>query len=424
MNMNYKKHTLKNGLRVIIAPMKETETATVFIMTGVGSRYETRAENGLAHFLEHMFFKGTEKRPNAIDISKELDGLGAEYNAYTGKDRTAYYAKVEARHWDTALDIVSDLFLNAKIAQEEIDREKGAVLQELNMYEDMPPRHINDLWERHLYGDHPLGWEIIGTKDNLHRFKRADFMKYLERGYVAENVVVGVAGKVDPKVVLAAIKKQFAKVRTGKKPTFKTTKDKQSKPEIFIQKKKTDQTHLLIGVRAYPKTHPDRYALAVLATVLGGGMSSRLWSAVRERRGLAYRVTTDVEMYPDVGYLATQSGVEHKNLEQTITVILDEYRKMANEKVSAEEMKKAKDHIKGQMALAFEGSDDIVEYLVTQETLLGKIVLPKEKAKEIDKVTADDVFRVAKDIFQNKKLNLTVIGPNADKKKLEKIVKL
>lgn len=422
--MNYKKHTLKNGLRVIIAPMKETETATVFIMTGVGSRYETRAENGLAHFLEHMFFKGTEKRPNAIDISKELDGLGAEYNAYTGKDRTAYYAKVEARHWDTALDIVSDLFLNAKIAQEEIDREKGAVLQELNMYEDMPPRHINDLWERHLYGDHPLGWEIIGTKDNLHRFKRADFMKYLERGYVAENVVVGVAGKVDPKVVLAAIKKQFAKVRTGKKPTFKTTKDKQSKPEIFIQKKKTDQTHLLIGVRAYPKMHPDRYALAVLATVLGGGMSSRLWSAVRERRGLAYRVTTDVEMYPDVGYLATQSGVEHKNLEQTITVILDEYRKMANEKVSAEEMKKAKDHIKGQMALAFEGSDDIVEYLVTQETLLGKIVLPKEKAKEIDKVTADDVFRVAKDIFQNKKLNLTVIGPNADQKKLEKIVKL
>lgn len=422
--MNYKKHTLPNGLRVIIAPMKETETATVFIMTGVGSRYETQAENGLAHFLEHMFFKGTERRPNAIDISKELDGLGAQYNAYTGKDRTAYYAKVEARHWDTALDIVSDLFLNAKIAQEEIDREKGAVLQELNMYEDMPPRHINDLWERHLYGDHPLGWEIIGTKDNLHRFKRADFMKYLARGYVAENVVVGVAGKVDPKTVLAAIKKQFAKVRTGKKPSFKRTSDKQSKPEIFIQKKKTDQTHLLIGVRAYPKEHPDRYALAVLATVLGGGMSSRLWSAVRERRGLAYRVTTDVEMYPDVGYLATQSGVEHKNLEQTIQVILDEYRKMTNEKVSAEEMKKAKEHIKGSMALAFEGSDDIVEYLVTQETLLGKIVLPKEKAKEIDKVTAEDVFRVAKDIFQNKKLNLTVIGPKADKKKLEKLVKL
>lgn len=422
--MKYKKYTLPSGLRVILAPMQETETATVMIMTGVGSRYETRKENGLAHFLEHMFFKGTEKRPTALDISKELDGLGAEYNAYTGKDRTAYYAKVEARHWDTALDIVSDLFLNAKIEQEEIDREKGAVIQELNMYEDMPPRHINDLWELHLYGDHPLGWEIIGTKENLHAFKRKDFIKYLSRGYVAENVVVGVAGKIDPKVVLPAIKKHFAHIRRGKKPTFKTMRDKQSKPEVFVQNKKTDQTHLLMGVRAYPMEHPDRYALAVLATILGGGMSSRLWLAVRERRGLAYRVTTGIEAYPDVGYLATQSGVEHQNLEETIRVILEEYRKIATEKVSAEELKKAKEHMKGQMALAFEGSDDIVEYLITQETLRGAVTLPKEKAKEIDKVTADDVLRVAKDIFVNKKLNLTVIGPKADAKKLEKLLKL
>lgn len=422
--MNYKKHTLKNGLRIIIAPMHETETATVMIMTGVGSRYETRAENGLAHFLEHMFFKGTAKRPTAVDISKELDGLGAEYNAYTGKDRTAYYAKVEARHWETALDIVSDLFLNAKIEEEEIKREKGPVLQELNMYEDMPPRHINDLWELHLYGDTPLGWEIIGTKENLHRFTRRDFMKYLARGYVAENVVVGVAGKVDPKKVMAAIKQHFAGIRTGKKPTFKKVKESQSKPGVFVQHKKTDQSHLVIGVRAYPMNHPDRYALAVLATVLGGGMSSRLWLAVRERRGLAYRVTTGVETYHDAGYLATQSGVEHENLEETIRVILDEYRKIASEKVGAEELLKAKDHMKGGMALAFEGSDDIVEYLITQETIFGKVTLPKEKTKKIDAVTADDVLRVAQDIFQNKRLNLAVIGPKADKKKLEKLVKL
>ena len=422
--MNYKKYTLKNGLRIILAPMHETETATVMIMTGVGSRYETRAENGLAHFLEHMFFKGTAKRPNAIDISKELDGLGAEYNAYTGKDRTAYYAKVEARHWETALDIVSDLFLNAKIEEEEIKREKGPVLQELNMYEDMPPRHINDLWELHLYGDTPLGWEIIGTKENLHRFTRKDFMKYLARGYVAENVVVGVAGKVDPKQVLSAIKKHFAKIRTGKKPVFKKVKEAQSKPGIFVQNKKTDQSHLIIGVRAYPMHHPDRYALAVLATILGGGMSSRLWLAVRERRGLAYRVTTGVETYHDAGYLATQSGVEHENLEETIKVILDEYRKIREEKVGAEELAKAKDHMKGQMALAFEGSDDIVEYLITQETIHGKVTLPKEKAKKIDAVTADDVLRVAQDIFQNKRLNLAVIAPKADEAKLEKLLKL
>lgn len=422
--MKYQKYTLKNGLRILLAPMQETQTATVIVMTGVGSRYESRAENGLAHFLEHMFFKGTEKRPTAMDISKELDAIGAEYNAYTGKDRTAYYAKVEAHHWETALDVVSDLFLNAKIEQEEIDRERGPVLQELNMYEDMPMRHIGDLWELHLYGDTPLGWEIIGPKDNLKRFMRKDFIKYLNRGYVAENVVVGVAGNIDPKKVKKEIEKHFAAIRTGKKPVFKKNARKQVAPEIYIQSKKTDQTQMILGVRAYDMNHPDRYVLTVLSTILGGGMSSRLFMAVRERRGLAYSVHTMTENYHEVGYLATQAGVEHENLEQTVQVILDEYKKIATEKVEADELKKAKEYIKGKMAMGLEGSDDVVEYLVTQETIRGEIVLPKEKAKLIDQVTAEDVLRVARDIFVNKKLNLAVIGPKANKAKLQKLLKL
>lgn len=421
--MHYKKHTLKNGLRIILAPMEENETVTVLVMTGVGSRYETRTENGLAHFLEHMFFKGTEKRPTALDISKELDAVGAEYNAYTGKDRTAYYAKVEAHHADIALDVVSDIFMNAKIEQAEIDRERGAILQEINMYEDMPMRHLNDLWELHLYGDTPLGWEIVGPKSNIKSFQRRDFMKYLARGYVAENVVVGVAGKFDPKRMKKMIEERFSHIRTGKKPSFKKNTVKQTEPEVFVQEKKTDQTHMLLGVRAYDMYHPDRYALSVLATILGGGMSSRLFMAVRERRGLAYSVHTGIESYHEAGYLATQCGVEHENLEETIRVILEEYSKIAMEKVDAAELKKAKEYIKGKMAMGLEGSDDVVEYLVTQETIRGEIVLPKEKAKLIDKVTADDVLRVAKDIFQNKKLNLAVIGPHPDKKKLVPLVR-
>ena len=422
--MKYQKHTLKNGLRILLAPMQDTETVTVIVMTGVGSRYETRAENGLAHFLEHMFFKGTERRPTAMDISKELDAIGAEYNAYTGKDRTAYYAKAEAHHWETALDVVSDLFLNAKIEQEEIDRERGPIMQELNMYEDMPMRHIGDLWELHLYGDQPLGWEIIGPKENLKRFMRKDFIKYLSRGYVAENVVVGVAGKIDSKKVKKEIERHFAEIRTGKKPTFKKNTRKQVRPEAYVQNKKTDQTQLILGVRTYDMNHKDRYVLAVLSTLLGGGMSSRLFMAVRERRGLAYSVHTMTESYHDAGYLATQAGVEHENLEKTIQVILDEYKKIATEKVDVEELKKAKEYIKGKMALGLEGSDDIVEYLVTQETIRGEIVLPKEKAKLIDKVTAEDILRVAQDIFVNKKLNLAVIGPKANKAKLEKLLSL
>lgn len=422
--MKYQKHTLKSGLRIVLAPMPGSGTATVIVMTGVGSRYESRAENGLAHFLEHMFFKGTTKRPTAMDISKELDAIGAEYNAYTGKDRTAYYAKVEAHHWETALDVVSDLFLNAKIDQEEIDRERGPVLQELNMYEDMPMRHIGDLWELHLYGDEPLGWEIIGPKENIKRFQRKDFIKYLNRGYTADNVVIGVAGNIDPKKVKKEIEKHFADIRTGKKPTFKKTTKKQSVPEVFVQNKKTDQTQLIVGVRAYDMYHKDRYVLAVLSTILGGGMSSRLFMAVRERRGLAYSVHTMTETFHDAGYLATQAGVEHENLEKTIAIILDEYKRITTEKAEADELKKAKEYIKGKMAMGLEGSDDIVEYLVTEEVVRGEIIVPKEKAKMIDRVTADDILRVAQDIFQNKKLNLAVIGPKADKKKLTNLLKL
>lgn len=420
--MKYEKITLKNGLRVILAPMKETETATVFVMTGVGSRFESRKENGLAHFLEHMFFKGTEKRPATMDISRELDAIGAEYNAFTGKEYTGYYAKADKKHWMTALDVVSDIFLHAKIEQEEIDRERGTILQEINMYEDMPMKHIGDLWEQHLYGDTPLGWSILGPKDNIKSFKRKDFIKYLSRGYVAKNVVVGVAGNINEKKVLEAIKARFDGMREGAKPMYKAMREKQSVPEIHLERKKTDQTHMLLGVRAYPMDHRDRYAVAVLSTILGGGMSSRLFMSVRERRGLAYSVHTGGDTYYDAGYVATQCGVEHKNLEETIRVILDEYKLIATELVPKEELSKAKEFIKGKMAMSLEGSDQVVEYLVSQEILRNKIDMPHDKMKQVDAVTAEDVLRVAKDIFVDKKLNLVVIGPHTAKAKLLRIL--
>lgn len=420
--MKYQKYKLKNGLRVILAPMQDTETVTVLVMTGVGSRYETKKENGLSHFLEHMMFKGTVKRPTAMDIAKELDGMGAEYNAFTGKEYTGYYAKVEKHHWETALDIVSDVFLNAKLEQEEIDREKGTIIQEINMYEDSPMRNIGNVFEEHLYGDQPLGWNIAGPKDNIKAFKRSDFLKYLKRGYVAENIVIGVAGKIEPKKVRKEIEKHFTHINTAKRPIFKKAKERQSKPEFFIQEKKTDQTHLLMGVRAFDCYHKDRYVLSVLATILGGGMSSRLFTEVRERRGLVYNISTSPDLYHDAGYLATQANTGHDTFFETVRIILQEYKKMATEKVGEEELKKAKEYIKGKIAMSFEGSDDVVEYLVGQEITRNKIVLPQEKMKAIDKVTADDVLRVAKDIFVNKKLNLTAIGKRVDKKKLEKLL--
>lgn len=420
--MKFQKHTFTNGLRVILAPMQDTETATVIVMTGVGSRYETQRENGLAHFLEHMFFKGTAKRPNTLDISRELDAIGAEYNAYTAKDHTAYYAKVEARHWDIALDVVSDLFLNAKLEPEEIERERGTILQEINMYEDMPQRRVGEHFEKLLYGDHPLGREILGPKENIRAFKRKDFVTYLNRGYTADNVVVGVAGKIDPKTVKREIERHFARIRTGKRPSFRKNAARQAAPALSLHHKKTDQTHLVVGVRAYDMFHPDRFALALLATILGGGMSSRLFMEVRERRGLAYSVHTDAESYHEAGYLATQCGVEHANLEKALAIIMAEYKKIASEPVPQAELTKAKEYIKGHFALGMEGSDDVIGYLVTQETVRREILSPAMRNRMIDRVTVSDIQRVARDIFRNKKMNLSVIGPRTQRKKLINII--
>ncbi|MCW1888122.1 MAG: insulinase family protein [Candidatus Moranbacteria bacterium] len=422
--MKFQKITLKNGLRIILAPMQDTDTATVLIMTGVGSRYETRSENGLAHFLEHMFFKGTEKRPTALDISKELDGLGAEYNAFTGEEYTGYYAKVASKHWMTALDVVSDLFLNAKLEQEEIDRERGAILQELNMRGDIQRIQVEEHFKKLLYGDTPLGWSTGGPKENIKSFMRKDFIKFLDRAYVAPNIVVGVAGKIDSKIVRKEIEKIFANVREGKKPAIKKAADKQSVPGVIVQNKKTDQTHVVVGVRAFDMFHKDRATLSVLSTILGGGMSSRLFIEVRERRGLVYTIRTGAELFLDAGYLSTYMGVEHENIEKALRVVLDEYKKIATEAVGKDELKKAKESIKGRMALGLEGSDDVVEYLVAQEVLQDKIVLPKDKVKAIDRVTAEDVLRVAKMIFTDKRLNIAVIGPEAKQTKLEKLLHL
>lgn len=422
--MHYEKLTLPNGLRVILAPMEGTETATVLIQTATGSRYETRKENGLSHFLEHMFFKGTEKRPTALSISEELDAVGGEYNAYTAKDRTGYYAKVDAKHAETALDVVSDIFLHSKIDAEEIERERGAILQEYNMYEDMPMRRVSEVFEQLLYGDHPLGWDIIGTKDNIKSFKRSAFMRYLNRAYVAENIVIGVAGKFDADKTRRSIEREFAHVATGKLPVRKPIREKQSNPMLSLHRKKTDQTHFLLGVRTFDFFHEDRFPLAVLSMILGGNMSSRLFMAVRERQGLAYSVRTDTDAYHDAGYLATQCGVEHGNLEKTITTILEEYRRIREERVSNKELAKAKECIKGRLIMGLESSDEVASYLVDQETLKGDILLPKDRIERIDAVSSDDVFRVAQDIFRPERLNLAVIGPTRSESALKKLLVL
>lgn len=422
--MKYHMHTLKNGLRVVLAPMSGAETATVIVMSGTGSRYETERENGLAHFLEHMFFKGTKKRPNAKAISEELDGVGAVYNAFTAKERTAYYAKVSAKYLDTALDVISDIFLNSKLPENEITKERGAIIQEIDMYEDMPMRTVDNVFDALIFGaEHPLGRTILGPKENIRAFKRKDFASYLKRHYTPANTVVCVAGSFDTKKTLAKITREFGKLKHGNPVRPISFTGTQTAPRVAIKEKKTDQTQLMLGVPAYPYLHKDEYALAVLGTILGGGMSSRLFLEVREKRGLAYSVHAWADKYPDTGHFVVQAGVEHGKLEKTVSTILAEFKKIKREKVSATELKKAQAYIRGTATIAMETSDEIAEKAASSLINLGKIRPLEEFLKGVDKVTPADVQRVARDIFKTSSLNLAIIGPHLDKEKFLKLLK-
>lgn len=422
--MNYKKTTLPNGLRILTVPMKNTETVTVVIMIGVGSRYETEREAGLSHFIEHMMFKGTKKRPTTLDISETLDSIGGEFNAFTSSDRTAYYAKVDAKHINVALDVISDMFLNSKMEEAEIEREKGTIIQEINMIEDAPMMDVEIVLGNLLYKKNPLGRHVAGFKKTVSAFKRKDFIDYLNRFYVANDSVVCIAGKFNKKKTLNLAKKYFSGMKKGVKPKYEKVVENQKESELMIKQKNTDQTHFLLGSRAFDFNHKDRFALGLLSIILGGNMSSRLFIEVRERRGLAYHVRTSVDAFEDCGYLATQAGVNHDKLEITIETILNEYRKIATEKVGKKELQNAKDFIKGKSVMGFESSDEVAMFFVDQEAKKKKIMTLPEIFKNIDKVTENDILRVAKEIFQNKKLNLAVIGPHKDGKKLEKILKL
>lgn len=416
--MEYQKHELKNGLRIILVPIKDMTTATALICVGTGSRFEDAHENGLAHFLEHMFFKGTQKRPKAMDITKELDALGSQHNAYTGKDRTAFYTKVPAAKILNAMDILHDLFRHSTFKSTEIKKESGAIVQEISMYEDMPARLIYDTFETLLYGaDHPLGRDIAGSKENVVSFVRKDFITYLARCYAAHNTVVCVVGNFSEKKVLQKIKNDFIGMSAGEKPMHEFFVRAQAEPATMIKDKKTDQTHFVLGVHTGGFEHKDRYVVSVLANILGGGMSSRLWEEVREKRGLAYTVHAFTEFYPETGYLGVKAGVEHEKLIETLQIIIKELKKIAKFGVTQEEFDRARSGYEGRIAYSMETSDAIAMNFAEQEATRDEIIVPEESLRRIKKVTREDIQRVAKEIFVDAGLNCAIIGPHKVREK-------
>jgi len=425
MNKPYQKFIFKNGLRLVTVPMKNTKAVTVLVLVGTGSKYETKEINGISHFLEHMFFKGTKKRPTALAVNEILDRVGGEFNAFTDKEDTGYWAKVDGGHIDLALDWVSDVFLNSKLEEKEIEKEKGVIIEEINMYLDTPMLYIEDLWEELLYGDQPAGWGIAGNKKAIAKIKREQFINYMRSHYLAKNVVIVIAGSVKENEKLKTkIEYYFKGIKTGESKSKKRTIEVQKKSEILIHYKKTDQTHLYFGVRGYDNFDSRKYALILLGTILGGNMSSRLWISIREREGLAYYIRTSSHNYTDSGYLVTKAGIDNNRVEKAVEIILKEYKKIVEEKVSEDELKKAKDCIKGRSILNMEESNVQATFYGAQELIENKILTLEEKFAKIEAVTANDIQRVARDIFKPEKLNLALIGPFKDKQRFQRLLKL
>jgi predicted Zn-dependent peptidase len=424
--MTFNRKVLANGLRVLSIPMSSMESATVLVMAGAGSRYENSKNNGISHFLEHMAFKGTQKRPTAMDISSLIDGMGGEFNAFTGKETTGYYIKSAKDKVEASMDLLSDMLMNSKFDPAEIEKEKGVIIEEINLYEDMPARKIGDIYEQLLYGDTPMGWDIAGSKDVIRSITRDDFVSYLADLYSASNLTVVVAGGVTADQTFALAEKYFKPMKQFKTKNFESLQEKQDKPAVLIKEKQTEQIHIALGVRTVPISSPKRYPLSVLSAILGGGMSSRLFHEVREKRGLAYYVRSSSEEYADAGTLVSTAGIDPKRVVEAVQVMVAEYSKIAQGKMALadEELKKAKEFLKGHLVLDLEDSRSVSGFYAHQELLEDQIENPSDVIAQIDKVTKEDIESVGKEFFKEETLNFALIGNFSDGQKLEGLLKL
>lgn len=421
---SFEKIVLDNGLRIILTPIEGVRSVTAIVLCGAGSRYETEETNGVSHFLEHMFFKGTKKRPTASDISHALDAIGADYNAFTGKETTGYHIKSASKHLPLVIDMLADMLWNSKFDHNEIEKERGVIIEEINLYEDTPMRRVGEIYEALLWKGEPLGWDIGGRKEVIRKLHRDDFTNYIDERYVPNNIVVSIAGDFKKRELMKNLKNHFGHQKPKEVRQFLPISESQKKPASKITFKATDQAHLVVGFRGLRLAHPDRYIAAVLATILGGGMSSRLFLNVREKRGLAYYVRADSEAYLDTGTLSAAAGVDLKRIDDAIKVTLAEFALIKKEKVSGKELQKTKDYIKGRLILSWEDSRTAAVLYGSDELLEGEVRTLDDELKEIDAVTSEELLRVAQFLFTNSKLNLAVIGPFKDSERFAKLLKV
>lgn len=407
----FKTETLDNGLRIVTEKLENTGAVTVLVLVGAGSRYEEQEIRGISHFLEHMFFKGAKKYPTAAQVSEAIDSVGGEFNAFTGKEYAGYYVKVALKNKHVAFDVLSDMLVHSKFEQEEIEKERGVILEEYNMYQDTPMYQTGWNFERLMYGDQPLGWDQIGTKELIKSVNHEDFVDYKNKLYTPDNTIIAVAGNVDHSDVVEEVKKYFTFDDGKKAYNFDPIADVKEEKRIMLTEKKTEQAHLVLGVEAYAAEHKDHFALKLLSVILGGNMSSRMFLNIREAKGLSYYIQTSTDDYLDSGLISTRAGVDINRAKEAVECIRDEYLRIASEPVSEKELQKGKDYLKGKIVLNFEDSEEVAHFYAKQFLLYSKMNSLEEVFAEIDKVTVDDISRISKELFQLERMKLVVIGP-------------
>lgn len=418
------KENLENGVQVVTLPMMDVQTVTAFLFVNTGSNYEEQKLSGISHYLEHLFFKGSDKYKTPIEISSILDGVGAAYNAYTSEEITAFYVKLMKDKLEIALDVMSDFLKNPLFTETEIEREKNVILEELNMYYDMPQRRIYDLFKQTVYGDQPAGRDVGGVPETVNSITRNEVVDYFDKQYKGENMVLVFAGNITKEKAMEFAHKHFDDIKQGKDEIEKemVVLENNNSPKIEVEKKDTDQTHIMFGFPSYDMTSDKKYALKVLSNILGGGMSSRLFNEVREKRGLCYSIHAGNDLGSDFGYTYVKSGIAKGKTEEALKAVVDILKDIKENSVTTEELQRTKNNIEGHTYLGLENTDEVASFWGVQYSLTGEAESPNEFIEKIKSVTVEEVKEVANEVLIKEKACLSIIGNDQDTENLKNIM--
>lgn len=421
--IKFKQKTLTNGIRLITAPLQNTEAVTILVLVGIGGRFEPKDKLGISHFLEHLFFKGTKKYPTAQELSQELDTLGANYNAFTGEEATGFFIHSSATDFEKSLDILSDMYLNPIFPEKEALKEKNVIIEEANTRRDVPQVHVQVLSQRQMFPDSPLGLDFIGTPETLAGISRDDLNNYFKNGYNGASTIIAICGNPKGHNWEKEIISRFTAKPKGSRPECEMVADTNIKEQISSEIRKVDQATFILSVRLFKKTDPRRYQATILRTILGGGMSSRLFREVREKRGLCWYIQAATDCYFDTGLISVSAGVKTDKLGEAVQTIMTEINDLKKNGPTKDELRRAKSQLRGQIALSLEGSQEIASYLAEEIQYENKVRQPEDIIREINKITARDIRNLTREVFVSDKMGLAVIAPKIDQAGLEKIIK-